>query len=84
MPANQAAVEQRMKRWQEQRWLLDAVIRTVGPDWDQGRLAGLLRACGPTAAADVAAARGRIRKFDDMSREFARVAVRRERIARSE
>ena len=84
MPANQSAVEQRMKRWQEQRWLLDAVVRTVGPDWDQGRLAGLLRACGPVAAADVEAARSRMRKFDDMSREFARVAVRRERIARAE
>lgn len=84
MPANQAAVEQRMKRWQEQRWLLDAVIRMVGPDWDQGRLSGLLRACGPAAAPDIAAARSRMRKFDDMSREFARVAVRRERIARTE
>jgi hypothetical protein len=28
----------RMKRWQEQRWILDAVIRTVGVEWDQGRL----------------------------------------------
>lgn len=84
MPANQAAVEQRMKRWQEQRWLLDAVVLTVGPDWDQGRLTGLSRACGPAATPDVASARSRIRKFDDMSREFARVAVRRERIARAE
>ena len=28
----------RMKRWQEQRWILDAVIRTVGVEWDQARL----------------------------------------------
>jgi len=25
-----ATVDRRMKRWQEQRWILDAVIRTVG------------------------------------------------------
>ena len=28
-----------MKRWQEQRWLLDTVIRTVGMEWDQVRIA---------------------------------------------
>ena len=33
-----AKVDQRMKRWQEQRWILDAVIRTVGVEWDQGRI----------------------------------------------
>ena len=30
-------VERRMKRWQEQRWILDNVIRTVGIEWDQPR-----------------------------------------------
>ena len=28
-------VERRMKRWQEQRWILDSIIRTVGIEWDQ-------------------------------------------------
>ena len=32
-------VDTRMKRWMEQRWLLDTVIRTVGLEWDQARLA---------------------------------------------
>ena len=32
-------VDTRMKRWMGQRWLLDAVIRTVGLEWDQARLA---------------------------------------------
>ena len=33
-----AKADRRMKRWQEQRWILDAVIRTVGVEWDQSRL----------------------------------------------
>jgi len=32
-------MERRMKRWQEQRWILDSVIRTVGIEWDQPRIA---------------------------------------------
>ena len=35
-----ARMENRTKRWREQRWLLDSVIKTVGPEWDQGRLGG--------------------------------------------
>ncbi|MCH7606420.1 MAG: hypothetical protein IH962_04630, partial [Chloroflexi bacterium] len=81
MPAMHSEVERRMKRWQEQRWLLDAVVRIIGPEWDQGRLAGIVRAGGPDANADITAARNRIHKFDDISRELARVAARRERTA---
>ena len=29
--------ERKMRRWREQRWLLDQVIQTRGIDWDQGR-----------------------------------------------
>ena len=36
-------VENRTKRWREQRWLLDSIIKTVGPEWDQGHQAGELR-----------------------------------------
>ncbi len=81
MPAMHSEVERRMKRWQEQRWLLDSVVRIIGPEWDQGRLASIVRAGGPEASADIAAARSRIHKFDDISRELARVAARRERRA---
>jgi dienelactone hydrolase len=76
-----AAVEQRMKRWQEQRWLLDAVVRTVGIDWDQGRTQYYAAPCGPDAAADMAQVRNRVRKFADISREFTRAARRREGVA---
>ena len=34
--------ERKMKRWREQRWLLDQVIQTRGLDWDQGRTGKIL------------------------------------------
>jgi hypothetical protein len=40
-------VDRRMKRWQEQRWILDTVIRTVGVEWDQARLAYMSAPGGP-------------------------------------
>ena len=79
-PSMTPTVERKLARWQDQRWLLDAVIATVGPEWDQGRLGGL--AGIPGGAADAASLRARIHKFNDISREFARSAVRREREAR--
>jgi fermentation-respiration switch protein FrsA (DUF1100 family) len=75
-------VDRHMRRWQEQRWILDAVIRTVGVEWDQGRIGYTLGPCGPEASADFALVRERIRKFADISREFRRAAERREEMAR--
>jgi fermentation-respiration switch protein FrsA (DUF1100 family) len=46
----------------------------------QGRLGGMVSI--PNGAADAASLHARIHKFNDMSREFARAAVRREREAR--
>lgn len=80
-PAMPAATERRMKRWQEQRWILDAVIQTVGVEWDQARIAYTLGPCGVDAAADFNGVRTRVRKFNDISREYARAARRRERMA---
>ena len=45
--------ERKMKRWQEQRWLLDQVIQTRGLDWDQGRTNKIQRNCGPGVAGDI-------------------------------
>ena len=82
-PVMSPAVEHRTKRWQEQRWLLDAVIQVIGPEWDEGRLNGqVLDLCGPDALNDVTGIRARVRKFNDLTREFARAAVRREKMAR--
>jgi hypothetical protein len=41
-----------MKRWREQRWLLDNVIRANGVDWDQPRTVYLAAPCGLQAAPD--------------------------------
>ena len=81
-PAMPAAAERRMKRWQEQRWILDAVIQTVGVEWDQARIAYTLGPCGPDATADFNGVRARVRKFNDISREYARAALRREKMGR--
>jgi len=80
-PVMTPVVERRLRRWQDQRWVLDAVIETVGIEWDQGRLAGLVGACGPDALGDVAGIRSRVHKFNDLTREIARAAVRREKTA---
>jgi fermentation-respiration switch protein FrsA (DUF1100 family) len=79
-PSMTPNVERKLARWQDQRWLLDAVIASLGPEWDQGRLGGLTNI--PGGAGDAASLRARIHKFNDISREFARTAVRREREAR--
>ena len=74
--------ERKMKRWREQRWILDQVIQTRGIDWDQGRTGKILRNCGPGVQSDLQEIARRIQKFADIPREFARVAERREALGR--
>jgi alpha-beta hydrolase superfamily lysophospholipase len=82
MPQMSAKVEQKMRRWQEQRWILDNIVKTVGVEWDQGRIGYTMRPCGPEATFDFMGVKARIQKFSDIAREFARAARRREAIAR--
>ena len=77
-----AKVERRMKRWQEQRWILDNIIKTVGVEWDQNRIGYTLGPCGPDATFDFMGVRTRVQKFTDISREFGKAASRREAIGR--
>jgi len=77
-----AKVERRMKRWQEQRWILDNIVKTAGVEWDQNRIGYTLGPCGPEATFDFMGVRNRIQKFSDISREFGRAAARREGLAR--
>ncbi len=69
------------QRFDEQRWLIDNVIRANGPEWDQGRLSHLVTIIGPEAVADVAAIRARMQKLDDFGPVFEVSARRREAIA---
>ena len=74
--------ERKVKRWREQRWLLDQVIQARGIDWDQGRTGKILRNCGPGVQSDLQEVCRRIQKFVDIPREFERAAIRREQQAR--
>ncbi len=71
-------VDRRMKRWQEQRWVLDNVIRPVGTEWDQPRIGYTAGPCGPEAFFDFNLVRARVQKLTDMPREYAAAARRRQ------
>jgi dienelactone hydrolase len=70
--------EQKVKRWKDQRWLLDTVIQAVGMEWDQPRLNYTMYPAGVDAIGDFRTVGTRVRKFADMHREFAAAAHRRE------
>lgn len=67
-----------MRRWNEQRWLLDNVIRANGVDWDQPRLGMLAASLGTEASADIAGINAQVKKFTDIAPAFEIVAKRRE------
>jgi alpha-beta hydrolase superfamily lysophospholipase len=75
--------ERKVKRWREQRWILDQVIQSRGIDWDQGRTGKILRNCGPGVHNDLQEICRRIQKFVDIPREFSRAAARREEQGRA-
>jgi pimeloyl-ACP methyl ester carboxylesterase len=68
---------------QEQRWLLDGAIRTVGVEWDQPRLGSKIRAAGLEAEGDFRSAARKVRKFADIHHAFAAAARKREARARA-
>jgi hypothetical protein len=82
VPPQPVDVIKRSSRWAGQHWLLDAVIGLVGPEWDQGRVAYYAAACGQDSQVDFTAVRPRIRKYDDLAREFSKAGRRRELLAR--
>jgi dipeptidyl aminopeptidase/acylaminoacyl peptidase len=71
------------RRWTEQRWLIDNIIRSVGIDWDQPRSINYNAPCGPEANADFAGIRERVKKYADISPAFETAARRREARARA-
>lgn len=72
-----------VRRWTEQRWLIDNIIRANGPDWDQPRTMYLNAPCGFEASADFALIRHRVQKYADMAPAFEATAKRREAKARA-
>ncbi len=71
------------RRYTEQRWALDNVIRANGIDWDQPRSIYLSSPCGPEATADFAAIRARVQKMADIGPAFEATAKRREAKAKT-
>jgi dienelactone hydrolase len=69
------------RRWHEQRWIIDSVLRTDGLEWDQPRVAYTLRPMGIDATPDFQLAQSRITKFADITPVFRELAERRERMA---
>ena len=66
------------KRYTEQKWALDNIIRANGIDWDQPRSVYLSAPCGPEATADFIAIRARVQKMADIGPAFEQTAKRRE------
>src|SRR5256885_626770 len=75
--------EPHVRRFEEQRWLLDNIIRANGIDWDQPRSLYLNGPCGNEANADFAGIRERVKKMADIGPAFEAVARRREAKARA-
>jgi hypothetical protein len=70
------------RRWHEQQWLVDVVIRAESIDWDQPRSAYTQRPIGTDAGMEFNWAKQRIRKYEDIAPVFIAAAERRERMAR--
>src|SRR5260370_40896320 len=62
--------EPRVRRFEEQRWLIDNIIRANGIDWDQPRSLYLNGPCGNAANADFAGIRERVKKMADIGPAF--------------
>jgi fermentation-respiration switch protein FrsA (DUF1100 family) len=73
-----AKTDRLMRRWGEQRWILDAVIATIGVEWDQARLAYMSAPGGPEAVAEFRRVGAQIKKAADIDRAFVKAARFRE------
>ena len=62
--------EPMVRRFEEQRSLIDNIIRANGPDWDQPRTIYLNAPCGIEGSADFAMVRERV-KAPDIKRKVA-------------
>ena len=76
MPTIPYDMQRKSARFSDQRWLLDAVIRLNGPEWDQGRLHYYSAPCGTDYTAPIMSLGKTIKKLDDMTPQMAAVAKR--------
>ncbi len=74
--------KERVRRMEEQRWLIDKLIETSGVDFSWAPTNNALGILGFDVHPDIMSIRARAKKYADIPREFERVASRREAIAR--
>ncbi len=78
MPSMSSEVERRVKRFSEQRWILDNIIDAVGVTWDQGDMDFALFPCGIGALGDFLRIEQNVKKYNDIAREYSAAAIRRQ------
>lgn len=83
MPSVPYTQQRRVGRFRDQRWLLDAVIKLIGPEFDQSRLQYLSAPLSPDHKGPVMALQNLVKRWDDIAPEFAGVARRFEIQARA-
>ncbi len=76
MPSVPFTLQRRVERFRDQRWLIDKIVELAGPEFDQSRLHYYAAPMSPDFAPAVLGLAGQIKRFDDMTREFARLARR--------
>lgn len=71
-----------IKRFDEQRWVLDNVIEANGVDWDQSHTGVVIRSGGPSTVPDMTELRKRVKRLVDIGPAFESLAKSREAMAR--
>ncbi len=75
--------ENRVRRWREQRWLLDTAVAEQGVEFDQARINYTAGPAGLEAMGEFRMTATRCKKINDIAREYAIQAQRREGKARA-
>ena len=74
--------QERTKRMAEQKWSFDKIIQATGVDFFWPMTEETLCTVGMDASADIRRLRQRVKKFEDISKECARIAFKREEMAK--
>jgi cephalosporin-C deacetylase-like acetyl esterase len=74
--------EFRARRMREQRWQIDKAIESTGVDFSWGMSAITLSVGGRNIGPDVMSIRARVKRYADISREFSRMGIKREAMAK--
>jgi dienelactone hydrolase len=74
--------QERTRRMADQKWTFDKIIQATGPDFFWPMTEETLCTVGMDVSGDIRRLRQRVKKADDISRECARVAAKRETMAK--